>query len=246
MLSTACASGELIELARFDRAAVEVRYPSLRDRIVAGTDVPDRRPEPVGAERRWIDTPDQRLIPGALVRFRADEREFTVTVPAWSEQVDVAPAVQVRLTHRPIAEVRAEVVRKLGQTVRHPKVEIHVREDTLRRARPYRFAVVGMVKHPGEHGAKSPQSVSMAVARAGGAIYGALINQVLVVQPEGRVIVVDLLSFVSDPFVRDGDVIVVPKNHAASLSAAAEWESIAAFAEGRIDRRALIRRLAAR
>lgn len=246
MLGAACASGGLIELARFDRAAVEARYPALRDRIVAGTDVSDRRPAPVVAERRWIDTPDQRLIPGALVRFRADEREFSVTVPAWSEQVDVAPAVQVRLTHRTIAEVRAEVVRKLGQTLRHPRVEIHVREDTLRRARPYRFAVAGMVKHPGEHGAKFPQSVSMAVSRAGGAVYGALINQVLVVQPEGRVIVVDLLSFSSDPYVRDGDVIVVPKNHAAKLPAAPEWEQIAAFVEGRIDRRALIQRLSAR
>ena len=248
---------EWIELPAFDRAAVEAAYPILAGKILSGAEAHEHypdvgKPTPVPAQHRWVATVDLKLTAGAQVRITADGRPFEVTVPNLPIEVDVADGVTVVLKDRTIVEVRDELTAAFEPILRHPNVRVEVMEDTLKRYRPRRYGVIGWVGTVGEKSSEIPPNVGIAV---GNALDGALVNQILVVRCRGeqleRVIVADLLKHEANPrplnpHVADGDVIVVPRIYPLRFDHAPEWEDIAAFAAGQIDRRGLLDRVAAR
>lgn len=210
-------------------------------------------PQPVPAEHRWVDTVDLKLTAGAQVRISADGRAVETAVPNLPIEAEIVDGVGVVLKDRTIVAVRDELTKRFRERgMRFPDVRVEVMEDTLTRFRPRHVGVTGWVGTIGERVHERPPNVGIAV---GDALEGALVNQVLIVRCRGehldRVIVVDLLRHDANPrplnpYAADGDVIIVPKIYPLRYDAAPEWEDIAAFAAGQIDRQGLIDRVASR
>lgn len=203
----------------------------------------------------WIWDYDHRLGLADTVRIVVDGRTQSLKVSAGAAGVEMMPEARVAVGRRRVGEVCRDLRRAFGS----PDVKIWARDPSQPIHLPRTFSVVGAVFNmgrqiPGQQRSFIAADMRVAVGKAYGAKPEAAINQVILVRCAGdrieSVLVADLLTG-SDrawpppdpaPYVRDGDVIVVPRIPDEGQIPVG-WEPIGRFAAGRLSRENLIREL---
>lgn len=216
-----------------------------------------RRKDPATGLEGWSWDYDQRLVAGDTVRIVAEGRSQSLKVSPGAAGMEMMPDARVAAGRRRVGDVGRDLRRVFGVA----DVRIWARDKEQPLHLPRTFSVLGAVYNlgrqvPGRQRSFIAADLRVAVGKAYGAKPEAAINQVVLVRCAGdrveAVVVVDLLTG-SDrawpppdpaPYVRDGDVIVVPRIPDEG-EIAVEWEAIGRFAAGRLSREDLIRELMA-